>query len=79
MWTPAARRHHSRIGNRSPLRPSRHDAYQTLGTLSKSFGTDSGALLTMLYRSTDFLNGAGAPVKNLAHSASLAACDKNVP
>jgi hypothetical protein len=29
------------------------------------------ALLTMLYRSTDCLSRGGAPMKNLAHNASL--------
>jgi hypothetical protein len=32
--------------------------------------------LTMLYRSTDCLSRAGAPVKNLAHSASRDSCDE---
>jgi hypothetical protein len=33
----------------------------------------------MLYRSTDCLSRAGAPVKNLAHSASRDSCDENAP
>src|SRR5450432_3281892 len=37
------------------------------------------ALLTMLYRSTDCLCRCGAPVKNLAHSASFESLDKNAP
>src|SRR6185437_14023389 len=34
---------------------------------------------TMLYRSTDRLCRGGAAVKNLAHSASLHACEKTAP
>src|SRR5205085_10769004 len=37
------------------------------------------ALFTMLYRSTDRLSRRGAPVKNLAHSASFDSCNKNAP
>lgn len=37
------------------------------------------ALLTMLYRSTDRLCRRGAPMKNLAHSASLDSEDKDAP
>src|SRR5512134_2634495 len=33
----------------------------------------------MLYRSTDRLCRPGAPVQNLAHSASLHSCEKNAP
>ena len=33
----------------------------------------------MLYRSTDRLCRCGAPMKNLAHSASLKSLDKNAP
>ena len=36
-------------------------------------------LLTMLYRSTDRLCRCGAPMKNLAHSASFESLDKNAP
>src|SRR5271154_5688190 len=36
-------------------------------------------LLTMLYRSTDRLCRSGAPMKNLAHSASFESLDKNAP
>jgi hypothetical protein len=35
--------------------------------------------MTMLYRSTDCLCRCGAPMKNLAHSASLESLDKNAP
>jgi hypothetical protein len=35
--------------------------------------------LTMLYRSTDCLRRGGAPVKNLAHNASLDAGEDNAP
>jgi hypothetical protein len=35
--------------------------------------------LTMLYRSTDRLCRCGAPMKNLAHSASFESLDKNAP
>jgi hypothetical protein len=35
--------------------------------------------LTMLYRSTDRLSRRGAPVKNLAHSASFDSCDNDAP
>jgi hypothetical protein len=37
------------------------------------------ARLTMLYRSTDWRSCAGAPVKNLSHSASFDSCDKGAP
>lgn len=37
------------------------------------------ALLTMLYRSTDCLCRRGAPMKNLAHSASFDSEDKDAP
>ena len=37
------------------------------------------ALLTMLYRSTDRLCRRGAPMKNLAHSASFDSDDKDAP
>src|SRR4029077_9901524 len=37
------------------------------------------ALLTMLYRSTDRLCRRGAPMKNLAHSASFDSEDKDAP
>jgi hypothetical protein len=33
----------------------------------------------MLYRSTDRLSRAGAPVQNLAHSASFDSCDNGAP
>jgi hypothetical protein len=35
--------------------------------------------LTMLYRSTDCLCRRGAPMKNLAHSASFESLDKIAP
>jgi hypothetical protein len=35
--------------------------------------------LTMLYRSTDRLCRRGAPMKNLAHSASLDSDDNDAP
>jgi hypothetical protein len=35
--------------------------------------------LTMLYRSTDCLCRRGAPMKNLAHSASFESFDKDAP
>jgi hypothetical protein len=35
--------------------------------------------LTMLYRSTDRLSRRGAPVQNLAHSASFESLDKDAP
>ena len=35
--------------------------------------------MTMLYRATDRLCRCGAPVKNLAHSASFESLDKNAP
>jgi hypothetical protein len=37
------------------------------------------ARLTMLYRSTDRRCRCGAPMKNLAHSATFESLDKNVP
>src|SRR5829696_10379186 len=43
------------------------------------FRTGSQALLTMLDRATDRLCRAGAPVKNLAHSASLHSNEKSAP
>src|SRR5690242_11335354 len=42
-------------------------------------GENPQALLTMLYRSTHRLCRAGAPVENLAHSASFHSWDKNAP
>ena len=35
--------------------------------------------MTMLYRSTDCLCRCGAPMKNLAHSASFESLEKNAP
>ena len=47
--------------------------------LAVALGQRPQALLTMLYRSTDRLCRAGAPVKNLAHSASLHAGENGAP
>ena len=44
-----------------------------------ALGQRSQALLTMLYRSTDRLCRCGAPMKNLAHSASFESLEKNAP
>src|SRR6516164_1392915 len=44
-----------------------------------ALGQRPQALLTMLYRSTDRLCRCGAPVKNLAHSASFESLDKDAP
>ena len=44
-----------------------------------ALGQRSQALLTMLYRSTDRLCRCGAPMKNLAHSASFESLDKDAP
>ena len=44
-----------------------------------ALGQRPQALLTMLYRSTDRLCRRGAPVENLAHSASFHSDDKNAP
>src|SRR3954466_15959119 len=66
-------------------RPSVHDraarlplAHRLLIDAATS-GERSQALFTMLYRSTDRLSRRGAPVKNLAHSASFDSCNKNAP
>src|SRR4051812_20223496 len=57
-----------------------------LAPLGDSFRVDAvapgqgpQARLTMLYRSTDRLCRAGAPMKNLAHSASFHSGEKNAP
>jgi hypothetical protein len=42
-------------------------------------GEPPQALLTMLYRSTDRRSRCGAPMLNLAHSASFHACGKTAP
>src|SRR5277367_4715197 len=64
-----------KVGDRSALLP-----------LSDGFRVDPEALrqrpqarLTMLYRSTDCLCRRGAPMKNLAHSASFQSFDKDAP
>lgn len=44
-----------------------------------ALGQNPQALLTMLYRSTDRLCRAGAPMKNLAHSASFHSWLNNAP
>src|ERR1700722_15917979 len=45
----------------------------------EALGQRPQALLTMLYRSTDRLSRRGAPVQNLAHSASFESLDKDAP
>src|SRR4028119_1892452 len=44
-----------------------------------ALGERPQALLTMLYRSTDCRSRAGAPVENLAHSASFHSDEKIAP
>src|SRR4051795_12398178 len=66
-------------------RPSVHDRAARLPLAHRLLidavmsGKRSQALFTMLYRSTDRLSRRGAPVKNLAHSASFDSCNKNAP
>ena len=60
------------IRNRSPL-PLLGDG---LGVDAMTPRQRSQALLTMLYRSTNCLCRAGAPMKNLSHSASLCTSEK---
>src|SRR3954447_6053922 len=66
-------------------RPSVHDRAARLPLAHRllidavTSGERSQALFTMLYRSTDRLSRRGAPVKNLAHSASFDSCRKNAP
>src|SRR3954452_36310 len=66
-------------------RPSVHDRAARLPLAHRllidavTSGERSQALFTMLYRSTDRLSRRGAPVKNLAHSASFDSCHKNAP
>src|SRR4029453_3496745 len=50
-----------------------------LGVDAMALGQGPQARLTMLYRSTDCLCRCGAPMENLAHSASLHSDDKNAP
>src|SRR6202044_7768 len=64
-----------KVGDRSALLP-----------LGDGFRVDPLALrqrpqarVTMLYRSTDCLCRRGAPMKNLAHSASFESFDKDAP
>src|SRR5580704_15554047 len=45
----------------------------------EALGQRPQALLTMLYRSTDRLSRRGAPVQNLAHSASFESLNKDAP
>src|SRR5215218_8244986 len=44
-----------------------------------ALGERSQARLTMLYRSTDRRSRCGAPMVNLAHSASRRSCEKSAP
>src|SRR5918997_6745895 len=44
-----------------------------------ALGERPQALLTMLYRSTDRRRRCGAPMVNLAHSASRQSCEKSAP
>src|SRR3954447_11527703 len=66
-------------------RPSVHDRAARLPLAHRllidavTSGERSQALFTMLYRSTNRLSRRGAPVKNLAHSASFDSCHKNAP
>src|SRR3954453_16910049 len=66
-------------------RPSVHDRAARLPLAHRllidavTSGERSQALFTMLYRSTDRLSRRGAPVKNLAHTASFDSCPKNAP
>lgn len=60
--------------------------YRRKATMTASSSTDRtvdlgslGPVGTMLYRSTDSLCRRGAPMKNLAHSASLDSDDKDAP
>src|SRR4051812_42042997 len=46
---------------------------------AKALGEGSQARLTMLYRSTDRRRRCGAPMVNLAHSASRPSCEKCAP
>src|SRR5580658_47349 len=63
------------IGDRCPALPFGHGLLIDSITLRQR----PQALLTMLYRSTDRLCRRGAPMKNLAHSASFESCDKDAP
>jgi hypothetical protein len=63
------------IRSRGPLPP----LSDGLRVHSMPSGEASQALLTMLYRSTDCLCRAGAPVKNLSDSASFCRSEKYAP
>src|SRR5580700_2619975 len=64
-----------KIGDGRPLLP----LGDRLGIDPVPLGKRPQALLTMLYRSTDCLCRRGAPMKNLAHSASFESLDKIAP
>ena len=76
-----------RTVDRAPLGPvGRSETGRPLLPLGDRLGIDPvspgkrpQALLTMLYRSTDCLCRRGAPMKNLAHSASFESLDKVAP
>src|SRR5262249_9765339 len=63
------------VGDRGPLLPFGNG----LLVDPVAFSQHPQALLTMLYRSTDRLCRRGAPMKNLAHSASFDSEDKDAP
>lgn len=63
------------VRNRGPLPPLGYG----LRVDPMALGEGPQALLTMLYRSTDCLSRAGAPVKNLSHSASFWRSEKYAP
>src|SRR4029077_8682762 len=64
-----------KIGDRGPLLP----LGDRPGIDPVPLGKRPQALLTLLYRSTDCLCRRGAPMKNLAHSASFESLDKIAP
>src|SRR6516162_4808743 len=64
-----------KIGDGRPLLP----LGDRLGVDPVPLGKRPQALLTMLYCSTDCLCRGGAPMKNLAHSASFESLDKIAP
>src|SRR5277367_6502377 len=68
-------------GSLGPVRRSATDVPLGDGLLSDSVALRQRpqALLTLLYRSTDRLCRRGAPVKNLAHSASFHSIEKIAP
>jgi hypothetical protein len=72
---PGRLRPHRRITCRGPAPPLRDGLWID----SMAAGQRPYALLTMLYRSTDRLRRAGAPVKNLAHVPSLSTACESVP